>query len=135
MESETPVKINWKKYAIIGGSLAIGWFLLFVIGGASWSLTHTKTLGVIEHIHNGIVFAKLMNVLSLLGGCSIGVYALFHISKKPKQNFGILGFELVHFTIVILLWVVAPFEFRKDPLPERMLDRVFEFKEKVDSQD
>lgn len=134
MESDSETHLNWIKYVLIGGSLAIGWFLLFVISGAVWSLTHTKTLGVTEHIYNGVVFAKLMNVLSLIGGASVGVHALFHLSKSPKQNFGILGFVVVHFTLVALLWAAAPFEFKKDPLPDRLFDRVIEFKEKMDSQ-
>lgn len=106
---------------------------MFVIGGAIWSLTHTKTLGGIDHIFNGFVFAKVMNLLSILGGFSVGIYALFELSKNSKQNFGILGFVVTHFTIVVLLWVAAPNEFRKDPLLDRMLDRVLEFKDKMDS--
>ena len=106
---------------------------MFVIGGAIWSLTHTKTLGGIEHIHNGIVFAYVMNLFSLAGGCSVGIYALFGLSKNSTHNFGVLGFVLVHFTIVALLWFAAPNEFRKDPLPDRMLDRVLELKDKMES--
>ena len=121
---------SWPKYVLIGGGLAIGWFLMFFMGGAIWSLTHTKTLGLLDHIHNGVVFAHAMNLLSLAGGSSVGIYALSNLSKNAKQNFGILGFVLVHFSIVALLWLAAPIKFKKDPLPDRLLDRVIELKEK-----
>jgi len=75
--SESAAQLKWVKYVLIGSGLAIGWFLMFVIGGAS--------------------------------------------------------FILVHFTIVILLWVAAPLESRQDPLPDRMLDRLFDIKEQIES--
>ena len=106
---------------------------MFVFGGAIWSLTHTKTLGGMDHIFNGIVFAKVMNLLSIAGGFSVGLHALIGLSKNKNLNLGILGFVLVHFTIIILLWVSAPIEFRTDPLPDRVIDRVIEFKEKMET--
>ena len=133
MASESAAQLKWVKYVLIGSGLAIGWFLMFVIGGAIWSVIHTNTLGVMDHIINGIIFAKLMNLLSIAGGASVGLHALLGLSKSKNQNFGVLGFILVHFTIVILLWVAAPLESRQDPLPDRMLDRLFDIKEQIES--
>jgi hypothetical protein len=130
-----PDPTNWKKYALVGAGTAIGLFAIIVINGAVWSHTHTKTLSLSDHIVNGFAFAKMVNILSLVLGFSIGLSALFHLSKNENSNFGIIGFVVTHFSILIVLCWAAPLEFRKDPLPERMIDRVLDFKDRLDPKD
>jgi len=98
--------------------------LMFVMSGAVWSLTHTNTLSFIDHLYNGFVFATLMNILSLFFGFSVGLTALMSFTKNYKFNSTLIGFAIVHFCLVGMIWSVGSMEFRTDPLPDRIIDRV-----------
>jgi len=123
------------KFFFIGGGLAFVWLLMFVMSGAVWSLTHTKTLGLIDHFYNGFVFATLMNLLSLFLGFSIGLSALLHLSKNYKINSVFIGFAVIHFCIVGAIWYIGALDFRADPLPERIIDRVINLTDILDKVD
>ena len=124
--SEAP-KVNYIKSLAIGASFAVLWLMFFVLSGTIWSITHTSTLGFGDHFYNGFAFAKMMNLLSLfIVGFSIGIDALYYLSKDMSKNLKILGFVLTHICIVGSLWMTAPLDFKRDPLSDRMIDRVNE---------
>ena len=123
------------KFSVSGGGLAIVRLLMFVMSGAAWSLTHTNTLGVIDHLYNGFVFATLMNILSLFFGFSIGLSALLNFTKNYKINSIFIGFAVIHFCIVGGIWSIGALDFRSDPLPDRIIERVINLNDIFDKVD
>ncbi|MEP3653597.1 MAG: hypothetical protein ABJO36_01770 [Litorimonas sp.] len=107
--------------------------LLFVFVGSLWSLSrsYTETLSIIEHLHNGRVFSTWMNILALLGGTSIGLFALFELSKDTKSNLVIAGFVVTHFTIVITNFWIGDYEFKRDPRPDTVIDKIIDLRENL----
>jgi len=123
------------KFFLIGGGLAFFWLLMFVISGAVWSLTHTNTLGFIDHLYNGFVFATLMNLLSIFLGFSIGLSVLLNLTKNFKINSVFIGFAVIHFCIIGVIWSIGALDFRTDPLPDRIIDRVINLNELLEKND
>jgi len=117
----TPVFL---KYFLVGGALALGWLLIFIFSGAIWSLTHTNTLSISDHFYNGFVFATQMNFLSWFMGFSVGLSLLYYWTKNYKINSIIIGFVVLHLCIVGVIWWVGALDYRADPLPERIIDRI-----------
>lgn len=133
MRSESSSQTRLYKYFLYGVLIAFAWLALFVASGAVWSFNRpdTQTLNIIDHIYNGWVFSKIVNVLALvIGGVSVGVHALFHLSNKTKPNLMIAGFVVTHFAIVIANFSMGGFDFKTDPLPETIIDRVIDFKDR-----
>lgn len=108
------------------------WLSLFVIGAAIWSAIHTETLTIFDHIFNGFVFAKVANLLALLGGMPMFISVLWGLSENRKSNFQILGFFVANLTIIILLWLFFPIEFRADPKPKTVIDRVLDIRKELE---
>ena len=126
------------KYLLFGALFAFAWMALFVASGAVWSFNRpdTQTLNIIDHIYNGWVFSKIVNVLALVvGGVSVGIHALFHVSNKTKPNLVIAGFVVTHFAIVIANFSMGGFDFKTDPRPDTIIDRVIDLKGRFKKND
>jgi len=128
---------HFSIYLFCGAGLAFVWMALFVLVGTFWSLLrpNTQTLGVIEHLYNGWVFSTWSNVLALLGGISVGINALFGLSTEKNSNLMIAGFVVTHFSIVLSNFWIGAFEFKKDPAPDLVIERIIQFGDDIRKKD
>jgi len=56
------------KFLMQGGVLAIMWASVFVLGGAIWSIAKIDGISFIDHLYNGFVVAKTLNLFALFLG-------------------------------------------------------------------
>jgi len=81
------------KFLMQGGVLAIMW----------------------DHLYNGFVVAKTLNLFALFLGVSSGMMAFTMIGGEFKSNLRIVGFIISYVCLVVIIWKIGSFEFRKPP--------------------
>ena len=123
------------RAALMGAFFAIAWTSAFVVAGAVWSLTHTDTLNFANHVTNGFVFTLYMSLASVFVSGPASLLALSELSFTNRHvNFRIFGFVLVNLTIIIMIWGTGPKEFVRDPVADRIIDRVLDWREELDGR-
>jgi len=103
------------KFLMQGGVLAIMWASVFVLGGAIWSIAKIDGISFIDHLYNGFVVAKTLNLFALFLGVSSGMMAFTMIGGEFKSNLRIVGFIISYVCLVVIIWKIGSFEFRKPP--------------------